>query len=563
MTLPIPASALEDCGAILGRRGKGKSNTMTVLWEHELDAGHRTVMIDPKGDRYGIRLAPDGSPSRFDVPIFGGPHADFPLADDMGATIAKLIATHDFSCLIDLSELSLAEQHRFMTPFAETLLKNNRAPITMFVEEADQFANQDQRYQPPKLLHHMMNLIMLGRQRGIIMWMATQRPAKLSKNLLSQVDAFVGMGVSSPNDREAYKDWFKGHSVEAAKKIEETIGSLKPGEAWVWLGNDEYFERVMFPMASTFDSGRRPKHGEAVADVKLERLERGAISDALKDLGLISSSEHADGKVTPGNTLMQEISAIGELQAELASLNSLFEEAQALYIESRAEIDRLHSVIGGYQKAFEAQATLIGDIQWPTVERRDGTMPGEALVIPPIVELREAPVSTKKPELKTRPLEVGSIGAERRILSVLSTMHPKGMTEARWSIAAGMKRSGGTWKTYKSRLKQGGHIAQLGTGEWVVSATGMSVVGEVPKFPPAGPELVREWARRIGGVVSMAEALIGTWPQWCTRENLAAGLNMASSGGTFKTYLSRLKSADIIETSSEGVRLSRDVMGVK
>ena len=45
--LPIPAEALKDCGAILGRRGAGKSGTGRVLLEHELDVGHRCCVIDP------------------------------------------------------------------------------------------------------------------------------------------------------------------------------------------------------------------------------------------------------------------------------------------------------------------------------------------------------------------------------------------------------------------------------------------------------------------------------------------------------------------------------------
>lgn len=168
--LPIPAEALEDCGIVMGRRGVGKSNTLMTLFEHELDAGHRTCMVDPKGDRWGYRMNPDKSPSRFsDVPIFGGQHADYPLTADMGEMMGKLVAESDLSCLIDLSEMSLGEKHRFMIKFAPTLLKLNRAPITLFIEEVDQFASQDPRYQPPMLVHHIANFGTLGRQRGIVM----------------------------------------------------------------------------------------------------------------------------------------------------------------------------------------------------------------------------------------------------------------------------------------------------------------------------------------------------------------------------------------------------------
>lgn len=89
-TLPIPLVALEDCGAILGRRGAGKSATKTLFFERELDAGRRCCLIDPKGDGWGIRLNPDGTPSRFQsVPIFGGDHGDIALTEEMGSTLGN------------------------------------------------------------------------------------------------------------------------------------------------------------------------------------------------------------------------------------------------------------------------------------------------------------------------------------------------------------------------------------------------------------------------------------------------------------------------------------------
>src|SRR5690606_29537393 len=75
--LPIPVEALDDCGAILGRRGSGKSAAKQLFFEYDLDRGRRCCVIDPKGDSWGIRMNPDGSPSRFQhVPIFGGDHGD-------------------------------------------------------------------------------------------------------------------------------------------------------------------------------------------------------------------------------------------------------------------------------------------------------------------------------------------------------------------------------------------------------------------------------------------------------------------------------------------------------
>lgn len=304
--LPIPIEALEDCGVALGRRGAGKSNALMVLFEHELDAGHRCGMVDPKGDRYGVAMNPDGSPSRFrtgenQLYIFGGAHADVKISPDMGATLAKTIAAHSFPFLIDLAGTldepwSLGDQQRFMLDFSSTLYRHNRNPLTLFIEEVDQFANQDQRYQPPRLVHHVANLASLGRQRGLIVWFASQRPQKVNKNLLNMIDTMVAMGVRAPLDRDTYGDWFKSHSPEAGKKVLAEVGNFQPGEAFVWVGGTGFFEKVAFPMASTFDSGRRPKHGEVVEAVKLAKIELGDLRSAIEQAGM-EEVEEVDPKV--------------------------------------------------------------------------------------------------------------------------------------------------------------------------------------------------------------------------------------------------------------------------
>jgi hypothetical protein len=63
----------------------------------------------------------------------------------------------------------------------------------------------------------------------------------------------------------------------------------------------------------------------------------------------------------------------------------------------------------------------------------------------------------KKPHLAaprfSKPPSDGSIPSGcAKPLAALAGVYPAGMTEPQWAIAAGYKRSGGTWGAYKSRL---------------------------------------------------------------------------------------------------------------
>lgn len=282
VALPIPAKALVDCGAILGRRGAGKSATGRVLLEHELEASHRCCVIDPKGDWYGIRATKDGKPSAYEIPVFGGAHADQVIDDSMGEQLGRAVATSNTSTVIDLSGFSVAGMRRFMTAFAEALFFNNRAPLTLFVDEADQLAPQRVAAEQAKLLHNMEMLIRQGRQRGIFMWMLTQRPAVINKNLLSQAETLIAMKMTGPQDRKAIRDWMDAHDPEKAQLVENDLAKLEVGQAWAWVPGADFLERVQFPLFTTYDSGRTPQHGERVGDVELQPLDLGELAAALK-----------------------------------------------------------------------------------------------------------------------------------------------------------------------------------------------------------------------------------------------------------------------------------------
>ncbi|WP_217430818.1 helicase HerA-like domain-containing protein [Sphingomonas bacterium] len=168
-----------------------------------------------------------------------------------------------------------------MTAFAEALFFHNRAPLTLFVDEADQLAPQRVAAEQAKLLHNMEMLIRQGRQRGIFMWMLTQRPAVINKNLLSQAETLIAMKMTGPQDRKAIRDWMDAHDPEKAQEVEGDLAKLEVGQAWAWVPSADFLQRVQFPLFETYDSGRTPQHGEKVGDVELQPLDLGELAAAL------------------------------------------------------------------------------------------------------------------------------------------------------------------------------------------------------------------------------------------------------------------------------------------
>ncbi len=338
--LPIPVSALADCGAILGRRGAGKSGTGRALLEHELDVGHRCCVIDPKGDWYGIRADADGTASRFEIPVFGGAHADVPIEDDMGAALGAIVATSSTSSVIDLSGFSVAGMRRFMAAFAEALFFNNRNPLTLFVDEADQLAPQRVAADQARLLHNMEMLIRQGRQRGIFMWMLTQRPAVINKNLLSQAETLIAMKMTGPQDRKAIRDWMDAHDPETAAMVDSNLSKLTVGQAYAWVPGADFLEKVQFPKFETYDSGRTPQHGEVVGEVELKPLDVSELAKLLRGGGEDQPTDELAAALAENQRLRATNTTLRERIAETErERNAVIETLTAIQ-------DRIGIVIG-------------------------------------------------------------------------------------------------------------------------------------------------------------------------------------------------------------------------
>jgi uncharacterized protein len=379
--LPIPLVAMQNNALILGKPGAGKSALARLIFEAEIDTGHRATFIDPMGDAAGIRLTPQGKPSRFkDVVIMGGPHADIPIAEEDGPKCGKFVAQSRSSFLIDLSGLLASEQSRFMGGFADQLYENMAVPTLLLVDEAHLFAPQQRGDGEASsyLINRMVRLNSQGRKRGIFLWLMTQRPARISKNIIAGTETLIAMKMTTPRDIDAMEEWLSAHDSGQGREAKTAVPKLKVGEAIVWSPGADFFSQVQFPFHTTFDSGRTPMHGETIGKINIPKV---------TDLAEIAK---AFGITTTGDARDETIAA---LRADLSS-------ARDSLSRERAERAR----IGGELAAVTVRETNLLNMIIAIQNRIGAAIGSPPIVALPIMEPYEKYLMVEGPDGIVRPM---------------------------------------------------------------------------------------------------------------------------------------------------------------
>ncbi len=286
----LPLETVTQTLAILAKRRVGKSYTARRITEQLVAAKQQVVIIDPKGDWWGIRSSADGKAPGLPVTILGGGHGDIPLEVGSGELVAKLAVHERVSLLLDVSNFRKREVAVFMSDFLEAFYRlkaaeEYRSPVMLVVDEADAIAPQKPYAGEERMLGAIEDIVRRGGQRGIGCLLITQRSAVLNKNVLTQSECLVAMRTIAPQDLDAMNAWIDVHgTVEERKVLMASLPALPVGVAWFWSPGwpteDGIFKRVHVAAIDTFDSGATPKPGEKrvepknLAQVDLEALRR-------------------------------------------------------------------------------------------------------------------------------------------------------------------------------------------------------------------------------------------------------------------------------------------------
>ena len=171
---------------VQGNSGSGKSHLLRRLLEESAGLVQQ-VVIDPEGDFPS--LADEFGHVVIDGAAYSPPEIE---------ALARRIREHRASVVLDLDGLEVEQQIRCAAQFLTALFDAPREhwyPVLVVVDEAQMFAPavageiaEDTRRMT---LSAMTNLMCRGRKRGLAGIVATQRLAKLAKNVAAEASNFL------------------------------------------------------------------------------------------------------------------------------------------------------------------------------------------------------------------------------------------------------------------------------------------------------------------------------------------------------------------------------------
>lgn len=376
----LPADLGDKKIAMLAQSKKGKTYGLGCLLEELVKAQRPFIATDPANNLWGLRVLPDGRPSDLPVVVIGGDHADIPFEKDAGERMAEVLLATPVCAVLDLAFESLGSVRRFMTDFAGRLMQSKpEIPRVIVLEEAPVLIPQKARGPQMEVCKAAVaKLATIGGNFGYGVIPASQRAATIDKDVLSQCEALIVMGMTHGPDRQTVKEWIaaKGIGATVAQCFEE-LGSLKPGEAWYWNPGEDIFQKFTFRKRETLHPREMQKLGLRASAVQLGDV-RAFVEKVKRDLArtvlticdppknpkttkaLVNTAVHV------GRQLHDQSTKIAELQRDLelkdASIARLSEELEAERGRVREAERRLAAVRTHLQPQYEVLSKIFTEL---------------------------------------------------------------------------------------------------------------------------------------------------------------------------------------------------------
>lgn len=545
--------------------GGGKSWLLRRILE-ESHGKVQQIIIDLEGEFSSLR-------EKYDY-ILAGKGGDVPAEPKTAGLLARKLLEMGVSAIIDLYELPHYERKHFVKLFLEAMInapKNLWHSCLVVVDEAHIFAPEKGQ---SEAMESVIDLATRGRKRGYCAVLATQRLSKLHKDAAAECNnkligrtgldidmkrAAEELGFTSKDQYLSLRNLSPGEFFAYGPALSKEVVKITVGG--VKTSHPKAGSRMLTKITPPTDRIKKvlkkltdlpqeaKKEMNTIADFKSE------IADLRRQLRVAGQNKAASPEEIKRNVEMAITKRDKEWQVEIGKERRLWKSQVDRYYKIKCDLGNVIAVVGqpNYPKpqcpfhiiSSGKDAGKISNFGFPKESWQKRIIP----VIPPE---KIVPGVTISEEVEEEDSEVKIQGGALRMLKVLVSRYPVKLSKAQLGTFSKLKPRGGSFTTYLSTLKRVGYI--IGNdGLLAATEAGIDFLGEQPNPPQTSEEVIELWRNNLtGGARRMFDLLIEAYPEGYFKDHLGDMAGVVHTGGSFGTYMSILRSNNLIEVSDQG-----------
>lgn len=543
-----------DLGKLIGSKllvqansGGGKSWAIRRILEQS-HGKVQQIVLDPEGEFSSLR-------EKYDY-ILAGKGGDTVAEPHSAALLARKLLESGVSAIIDLYELPPQDRKRFVRFFLDEMVnapKNLWHPCIIVLDEAHKFAPEKDQ---SEALESVTNMASLGRKRGFCLIPATQRPAKLSKDVAAECNNKMIGRASLDIDRKRSAEELGFTSKEEVLSLRD----LDPGEFYVFgpaISKDVTKIRVgevqtSHPKVGTRSLRRRlPKPSKSLlkvlakfADLPKEAKEEARTVEQLRMENVTLKRENTILKKKPVVPAIstQEIVQMEQIRREHAGLVKIVESMKPIE-KAMNEIKKL---------ADDALRMKVH----PMYFSKNTRIPKEVVLRPGKVikmiskELIEPQNPSPGQLVKT------TVGKGERVVLNAIAQDPEGITNEHLAVLTGYKAT--SRRVYTQRLTQLGLIERRGD-VMVATQDGIAALGSDFKELPTGPALLDHLLSTLPeGERKILDAINSIVGQSLTRAEIAESTGYKAT--SVRVYVQKLLARKAVVEQGGQIRINENLV---
>lgn len=529
---------------ILANSGGGKSYAIRRIAEQAVGQV-QVIIIDPEGEFSSLR-------EKYDF-ILAGKNADVPVEVRSSALLATKLLELNKSAVIDLYELHPSERQRYVKNFCDALVnapKELYHPVIIILDEAHEYVPEGK---PSEATWAVELLASKGRKRGQCLILASQRIAKISKNVTAECNnKLIGRASQDIDMKRA------GDELGFSKDKLVELRQLKPGEFFSF--------------------------GPAISD-EVIRLKIGEVQTAHAKVGYkggfktpppsnVIKKVLAELKDLP-HEAEKEVKTVKELQARLAEASRelarlgkkevvdpkvIHEAVKKSGIEWEKIVKEKNLIIDLYRKGISIIEHTMDEIV-SSVKKRgitdlpDGWLKGSRQTYDKVypADLSISPNIVKSEQVDREASTDGQLGKGEIIVLKAIAQHPEGISTEHIAVLTGYKQT--SRRVYLQKLAQRGFVQNV-NNTFYPTNPGVQALGDDFESLPTGDALREHVLRTLPeGERKILDILIGVYPGGYSVLNIEdlTGYKTTSR----RVYVQRLTARKLVETNN-GVVFASD-----